>query len=155
MKSKSCHSSRPSCYFCEGRNLTCKGFSLLELLIVLAVMGVLAAVMIPSFSKINEKAKVQALSGTVHGVQIAVEGYRLDNGHYPTGNEVVAVDLIETLKTDGYLRQTPTNPFTGAPYTDSDPAGQIKYTYDDSTDSYQIQGFGPGNAEAVVDVSPL
>lgn len=131
------------------------GFSLLELLIVLAVMGVLAAVMIPSFAKINQKAKVQALTGTIHGLQLAVESYRLDNGHYPTGNEVVASSLSTTLESDGYLRQTPINPYTGAAYTSSDESGQIKYTYDSESDTYHIKGYGPGNATAVVDVSPL
>lgn len=131
------------------------GFSLLELLIVLAVMGILAAIMVPSFSQISQRAKAQALSGTAHGIQLAIEGYRLDNGHYPTGNEVPASELVETLKASGYLHQAPKNPFTGNPYTESDSSGQIKYTYDPDADTYHVTGYGVGNSSAIVDLSPL
>jgi type IV pilus assembly protein PilA len=66
-----------------GRMRAEKGFTLIELLIVVAIIGILAAIAIPQFSAYRQKAfNSQALSD-MHQVKIAVEAYYYDYAHYP------------------------------------------------------------------------
>ena len=48
---------------------------------------------------------------------------------------------------------TPKNPFTGDPYTLSDPSGQITYGWNSAQEQYTLSGFGINNAVEIVSVS--
>lgn len=57
-----------------------KGFTLVELLVVVVIIGILASVAIPNFVGAQDKAKNSAVQSNVHTVQMAVEQYGVDNG---------------------------------------------------------------------------
>jgi general secretion pathway protein G len=63
------------------------GFTLLEMLVVLAIMGLLAAIVAPQVLKYLGSSRVQTAKVQIHNITSALELYRLDVGRYPTGDE--------------------------------------------------------------------
>lgn len=59
------------------------GFTLIELLIVVAIIGILAAIAVPNFLNAQVRAKVARVRGDVRALSSALEMYRLDNNNYP------------------------------------------------------------------------
>ena len=59
------------------------GFTLIELLIVVAIIGILAAIAVPNFLNAQLKAKVARVEGDLRAMKTAIEMYRLDNPGYP------------------------------------------------------------------------
>jgi len=60
-----------------------KGFTLIELLIVVAIIGILAAIAIPQFAKYRQGAFDSAGQSDLRTMRIELEGYYSDNFHYP------------------------------------------------------------------------
>jgi general secretion pathway protein G len=101
------------------------GFTLVEILIVVVILGVLAAMVIPVFGQASTDAKTSALASNLMKLRLQVELYRNHhNGHYPTtggGNATFAQAM--TGKTDlygnvggqygPYLERIPENSFNG------------------------------------------
>jgi general secretion pathway protein G len=88
------------------------GFTLLELLVVLAIMGMLAAIIAPQVIKYLGTSKTQTAKVQVQNVMSALELFRLDVGRYPTQQEG-----LEALVTP-----TPTAPNWNGPYLKKDSA---------------------------------
>ncbi|MFQ5702315.1 MAG: type II secretion system protein [Acidobacteriota bacterium] len=86
-----------------------EGFTLLELMVVIAIIGILTAVAIPRFKKAPEKAKEAVLKTNLHVMREAFDQYFADKAHYP--------DSLETLVDEGYLRKVPKDPFTDSSST--------------------------------------
>jgi general secretion pathway protein G len=63
------------------------GFTLLELLVVLAIMGMLAAIIAPQVIKYLGTSRTKTAQVQIQNVMAALELYRLDVGRYPTGQE--------------------------------------------------------------------
>lgn len=60
-----------------------KGFTLIELLIVVAIIGILAAIAIPQFSKYRQKAYNSAAQSDLKNAKTAFEAFYADNQQYP------------------------------------------------------------------------
>ncbi|WP_321370685.1 prepilin-type N-terminal cleavage/methylation domain-containing protein [uncultured Desulfuromusa sp.] len=60
-----------------------KGFTLIELLIVVAIIGILAAIAIPQFASYRQKAFDAAATSDQKTIKTELEGYYTDNYHYP------------------------------------------------------------------------
>ncbi len=60
-----------------------KGFTLIELLIVVAIIGILAAIAIPQFASYRQKAFDAAAQADIRTIKTNLEGYYTDNYFYP------------------------------------------------------------------------
>ena len=79
-----------------------EGFTLVELLVVMLILGLLAAIAIPSFFSQREKAKDADAKAAVRTAQTAIETYATDhNGAYTGANTAALVAIEETLADSG------------------------------------------------------
>ncbi|MEE9355609.1 MAG: pilin [Methylococcaceae bacterium] len=69
---------------------TQQGFTLIELMIVVAIIGILAAVAIPAYQDYTSRAKVTEPIGLLGGLKMDVGGYHTDKGSLPTLAELTA-----------------------------------------------------------------
>ncbi|MDY0268932.1 type IV pilin protein [Trichloromonas sp.] len=60
-----------------------KGFTLIELLIVVAIIGILAAIAIPQFASYRQKAYNSAANSDLKNIKTGMEAYMADNQEYP------------------------------------------------------------------------
>jgi general secretion pathway protein G len=82
----------------EGRE---QGFTLLELIIVVAIVGILATIAMPALKDMPRRANEAVLKTNLHTLRDVIDQYYGDKGKYPTSLE----QLVET----GYLRKVPTD----------------------------------------------
>ena len=129
-----------------------KGFSLIELLLALMVMGLLGSLVMPNFGVVHDAAKTQVLKSIGHTSQMSLETYFLLNGAYPKTSQDNSA-FFSTLKTAGVLKQLPKNPFTGAVYSTTETSGKVSYQYTASTQSYVLTIYGSENKSGVVVLS--
>jgi len=71
-----------------------KGFTLIELLIVIAIIGILAAIAIPMYKSQTIKAKLTELTNSMSATASAISAYKMQEGQWPVGN----VNSITNLK---------------------------------------------------------
>ncbi len=60
-----------------------KGFTLIELLIVVAIIGILAAIAVPNFLNAQMRAKITRVKADFRAIDTSFQSYMLDNNHYP------------------------------------------------------------------------
>lgn len=85
------------------------GFTLLELMIVMAIMGILITIAAPNLKNSIVRAREAVLKENLFQMREAIDQYYADNGKYPDTLE----DLINTQeRSKSYLRDIPKDPFT-------------------------------------------
>lgn len=99
------------------------GFSLVEILVVLVIMGLLISIVAPTVLNQADGARVKKVEADFKAIQTALKIYRLDNFVYPTSEQgldaLVRPSQIEpeprNFKEGGYLQEVPADPW-GRPY---------------------------------------
>lgn len=131
-----------------------KGFTLIELMVVLVILGVLAAVIAPRIMDRPDEARVIAAKQDIASLVQALKLYRLDNIRYPTTEQglqaLVSKPGIEPIpqnwKSGGYIEKLPKDPW-GTPYVYLNPGrhGEI--------DVYSLGADGqPGGEDKDADI---
>ena len=82
-----------------------KGFSLLELIAVVTILGIIAAVVIPRITSSSTTAGVKADQQSAAEMRSALERYKFDTGAYPTGTDAAAAATV--LVDADYLHSAP------------------------------------------------
>lgn len=96
-----------------------RGFSLIEILVVLVIMGLLISVVAPTVLNSADDARIQKVQADFKAIETALKIYRLDNYGYPT-TEQGLIALVEpstlapeprNFKQGGYLQEVPMDPW--------------------------------------------
>ena len=90
-----------------------KGFTLMELLVVISVIAILIAVGITSYASINKRSRDARRKSDIEQVRSALELYRSAKGYYPdagSGTSFVALSALNTLLVPDYIPSIPKDP---------------------------------------------
>ena len=113
---------------------TQRGFTLIEIMVVMVILGLLVAIVAPNIMGRSDQAKVTIAQTQLKNIQSALDLYRLDNSHYPSTQQGLEALVSKPSGTpeprnwnpDGYLKSVPEDPW-GTPYQYVSPGTEGPY----------------------------
>jgi len=123
-----------------------KAFTLVELLLVVVILGALAAMIVPRLVGRTEQAKVSiAKTDITSNIPLALDLYELDNGKYPTNIQAITSNPGGIKSWNGpYAKNEPIDPW----------GNEYKYRYPSSHGKdYDLYSLGPDGAEGTDDIT--
>ncbi len=105
------------------KNRNNRGFTLIEVMVVILIIGVLAALVVPKVMSRPDEARITAAKQDIATISQALNLYKLDNGRYPSTEQGLAAlvkkptvaPIPANWKSEGYLDRVPKDPW-GTPY---------------------------------------
>jgi prepilin-type N-terminal cleavage/methylation domain-containing protein len=119
-----------------------KAFTLIELLIVVAIIAILAAIAVPNFLEAQIRSKVSRVKADFRSITTSIESYNVDWNHYPpdVANPQFALSMV-------YILTTPQAYISSLSLTD--PFNPTKKLGAQAIDSYQYYNAGPSSATSL------
>ena len=110
-----------------------RAFTLIELLLVLVILGILAAIVVPKFAGRTDDARNAAAKTQIAGFSTALDAFEVDTGGYPKGSEGL-LDLVHAPREatgwkGPYMKEIPLDPW-GHPYVYACPGRNNPSSYD-------------------------
>lgn len=131
-----------------------RAFTLIELLIVVAIIAILAAIAVPNFLEAQTRSKVARAQADMRSYATALEAYRVDNNKYPPENNSPGLARLTTPT--AYISSLLRDPFALTPFSGdyyylprpdlaTDPAGYNWYAwyYDSASIEWALMSLGP------------
>ena len=108
-----------------------RGFTLIEIMVVVVILGVLAAIIVPKFLGRPDEAKVTKAKVDIKSLEEALGLFKLDNGFYPSTEQGLKAlvekpeigRIPEKFQAGGYLKRVPNDPW-GTPFVYLSPGVQ-------------------------------
>jgi general secretion pathway protein G len=125
-----------------------EGFTLIELMVVILIIGLLATIVVQNLKGATDKAKRIKAQADISALKTALDRYYLDNGYYPTTDQ--GLNALVSPPTNG---RVPANYESGG-YIErlpQDPWGTA-YFYQSDGNSYVLKSFGPDGVESSDDI---
>jgi len=118
------------------------GFTLIELLIVIAIIGILAAIAIPNLLNAVQRGKQKRTMSDMRALATAVEAYAVDNNHYPAASCTggVFTTTIAPIASNSFGSLSPT--YIAVPPTRDGWQNFFQYGSDTNGSNYEIVSFG-------------
>lgn len=109
------------------------GFTLIEVMVVVVILGILAAIVVPKIMSRPEQARKVKVKQDILAIQNALDLYKLDNSIYPTVDQGLQALVVKPTtppvprdwNSDGYLKNIPNDPW-GEPYQYLNDEGTVK-----------------------------
>ncbi len=94
------------------KNGKMRGFTLIEVMVVVVILGILAAIIVPNVVGKDERARVETTKASLQSIASALEMYKLDNHKYPSTQEGLAAlvskpESAQHWAAGGYLKDVP------------------------------------------------
>lgn len=124
-----------------------RGFTLVELMVVVLIIAVLAALVVPNIMGASGKAKIAAAHSDLTGISGFLDGFELDCGRYPTTEE--GLDALSNAPSS--LGSKWKGPYAKKPVL-NDPWGN-PYQYESTGDHYTVKSYGADGQEGGADGS--
>jgi general secretion pathway protein G len=121
-----------------------RGFTLIEIMVVVVIIGLLAAIVAPNLIGNIDKAQISRTKQDIRGIETALNLYRLDNFKYPSADQGLEAlvtnpgeDSAPNWKPGGYLRKVPVDPWN-RPYV---------YEYPGQRGEFDVFSYGADGQE--------
>lgn len=122
-----------------------RGFTLIEIMVVMVILGLLVAVVAPNIMGRSDQAKVTVAKTQLNNIANALNLYRLDNSHYPSTQQGLEALVLEpggspepkNWNAVGYLKSVPEDPW----------GSEYQYVSPGSEGPYDLYSFGADGQE--------
>lgn len=120
-----------------------KGFTLVEILIVVVILGILAAIVIPQFSDASTQSKVSSAKSSLQTLRSQISLYMIQHDDTPPPLATFATAMTTKVGQYGpYLQAVPKNPFTQTDTLAAADGATIGWVYNETTGDISVGGTG-------------